>query len=173
MNLDKGLKRKQKKGKGKSFFLYFTLFHFSSFFSRQNVEVCVVKGDVYCAVRGSVSEPTSGALCWWALSGTAAECRTSEYFNCANSSSCTVSELVMCIKPSAERCLLLEGFVFVFYPTLFLSFVFLSVRILALVNSGGKTVVNSFLLSTALSLIFYLSCIFCCVLLFLFKIIFH
>jgi hypothetical protein len=57
---------------------------------------------------------------------------TSEYFNCANSSSCTVSESVMCIKPSAERCLLLEGFVFVF--RLFLSLHLLLFRLVFLLE---------------------------------------
>lgn len=171
MNLDKGLKRKQKRNGGKSFFLYFVLFVSFLFFRRQNVKVRVVQEDVYSFVPGCV---------WWfnPVCSTAPHSEqlrrgcTSEYFNCANSSSCTVSESVMCIKPSAERCLLLEGFVFVFRLSLS-SFVIVSVRILASGSSGGKKVVNSFLLSAALRPIFYLSCIFCCLLLFLFKIIFH
>lgn len=55
MDLDKGLKRKQKRN-GKKFLPIFRFIYFFSSFSRQNVKVCVVQEDAYRVVRGSRSD---------------------------------------------------------------------------------------------------------------------
>jgi len=109
MKLDKRLKWKQKKrSRGKvpsCTWFYF----FSFFFIRQNVKVSVVHGNACRVVHGFMSDASirSATLSCTSLRPTAARGCTSEYFNCANSSCCTVSELVMCIKPSAQHRLLL------------------------------------------------------------------
>ena len=135
MKLDKRLKRKQKKGREKKF-LPALGFIFPFFLSDK-----MWKFQLFRRMPAVLSM----VLCWMLRSAplrcallrpTAAKGCTSEYFNCANSSCCTVSELVMCIKPSAERCLLLGGGLFSSISVA--PFVIVSAHFLSWGSSGGK-----------------------------------
>jgi len=155
----------------KSFFLHLVLF-LPLFFIRQNVKVSVVHGNACRVVHGFMSDASirSGTLSCASLRPTAAKGCTSEYFNCANSSCCTVSELVMCIKPSAERCLLLVWIYFLPSLSLHLLLFRLSFFLEEIAVERG-VVIFCAVCSTQFYLLFI--SFHCFVLLLLFKIIFH
>ena len=161
------IKMKQERGRGKSFLLHLVLV-FPFFYQTKCESFCCSGECLPCCPWFYVGcfDPLRCA----SLRPTAAKGCTSEYFNCANSSCSTVSELVMCIKPSAERCLLLGRDLFSSFSVV--PFVIVSIHFLSWRSSGGRGVV---IFCAVCSTLFYLLFIFfhCFILLLLFKIIFH
>lgn len=138
--LYKRLKWKQKRGREKvspCIWFYFSPFFFyqtkcESFSCSGECTPCCPWFYVGCfdPLRCASLRPTAAKVC------------TSEYFNCANSSCCTSSEFVMCIKLSAERCLLLGWDLFSSFSVL--PFVIVSTHFLSWGSSVGRGVVIFF-----------------------------
>lgn len=163
----------EKKGTGKKFLPALRFIPPPLFFISQNVKVSVVQENACRVVHGfmSVASIRSAALSCASLRPTAANGCTSEYFNCANSSCCSVSELVMCIKPSARTLFVIGRDLFSSFSVA--PFVIVSTYFLSWRNWGWEE--ECLFFCAVCSTQFYLLFIFfrCFVLLLLFKIIFH